>query len=248
MNISYYTAVTALDTYQSDLDVTANNIANLNTNGYKPVRSNFEDLLYSRMDTNTPHLVGHGVKVNSLTTLFEQGIFERTGRSTDFAIAGDAFFAIEAGEDSEEPYYTRNGSFHISATEDGNFLTAEDGSYVLDQDLERIELEYKEDTGELDLDGLTGMIGLFYCDNPSGLVQVGSSRFQSGETSGEWLTGEDLDEEREPANIISGALEMSRTDMSNEMVRLLESQRAFQFNSRVVTTADQIEEIINNLR
>ena len=184
MNISYYTAVSAMNAFQKDLDVTSNNMANIGTNGYKSMRSSFNDLLYTQMD-----------------------------------------------------------------------LTTSDGSYVLDQDGEPIELEYKtsedggdNDAGELDLDGLAERIGLFVCENPEGLQHVGMNLFRTGETSGEWMSMDDLDEEQEKSKVMSHALEMSNCNMSTEMVNLMQTQRAFQLNSRIVTTADQMEEMINNLR
>lgn len=258
MNISYYTAVSAMRAFQADLDVTANNMANVNTTGYKSLRSSFDDLLYTQMDTRaTEQMVGHGVKSNGAETVFEQGIFEKTERDLDFAIMGKAYFAVEVDEDEEEPAYTRDGSFQISATDDGNYLTTRDGKYVLSRDGDRIELEYKEIedadgktsySNELDLSHLSEQIGLYTCENPDGLVPFGKNLYRTGETSGEWLSIEDLDEEQEGSRILSRTLELSSTYIPTEMINLLQSQRAFQLNSRIVTTADQMEEIINNLR
>lgn len=255
MNISYYTAVSAMNAFQKDLDVTSNNMANISTNGYKCMRSDFDDLLYTQMDMQPEAQVGHGVRNDGPGTIFQQGTFRKTDRELDFAITGKAFFAVQTSEDEEEPAYTRDGAFQISSTEDGNFLTTSDGSYVLDQDGEPIELEYKvsedsrgDDTGELDLDGLAEKIGLFVCENPEGLLHVGMNMFRTGETSGEWISIEDLDEDQEKSKVMSHALEMSNSNMSTEMVNLMQTQRAFQLNSRIVTTADQMEEMINNLR
>lgn len=255
MNISYYTAVSAMNAFQQDLDVTANNMANVGTNGYKSMRSDFNDLLYTQMDMRPEAQVGHGVKNNGPGTTFQQGIFRKTGRALDFAVSGKAFFAIQTSEDEEEPAYTRDGAFQISSTEDGNYLTTSDGSYVLDWDGEPIELEYKaaedgrgDDTGELDLDSIADRIGLFVCENPEGLIHAGSNLFRTGEASGEWMSIEDLDEDQEKSSVITRTLEMSNADMSTEMVNLMQTQRAFQLNSRIVSTADQMEEMINNLR
>lgn len=258
MNISYYTAVSAMRTFQSDLDVTANNMANVNTTGYKPLRSSFDDLIYTQMDTKADEqMVGHGVKSNGAETVFEQGIFEKTERSLDFAILGNAYFAVEVDEDEEEPAYTRDGSFQISATDEGNFLTTRDGKYVLSRDGDRIELEYKETedadgrttySNELDLSRLPEQIGLYTCENPDGLVPFGKNLYRTGATSGEWVSSEDLDEEQAGSRILTKTLELSSTYVPTEMINLLQSQRAFQLNSRIVVTADQMEEIINNLR
>ena len=77
---------------------------------------------------------------------------------------------------------------------------------------------------------------------------MGMNLFRTGETSGEWLSIDDLDDEQEKSKVMSHALEMSNSNMSTEMVNLMQTQRAFQLNSRIVTTADQMEEMINNLR
>ena len=108
MNISYFTAVSAMNAFQKDLDVTANNMANVSTNGYKSMHSSFDDLLYTRMDMRPQAQVGHGVKNDGPGTVFQQGIFRKTDRKLDFAISGNAFFAIQTSEDEEEPAYTRS--------------------------------------------------------------------------------------------------------------------------------------------
>ena len=123
MNISYYTAVSAMNAFQKDLDVTSNNMANISTNGYKSMRSSFNDLLYTQMDMRPQAQVGHGVRNDGPGTTFQQGIFRKTDRELDFAISGNAFFAIQTSEDEEEPAYTRDGAFQISSTDDGNYLT-----------------------------------------------------------------------------------------------------------------------------
>ena len=113
MNISYYTAISAMNAFQSELDVTANNMANVSTPGYKVLRSSFDDLLYTQMDTrNADQKVGHGVKTNGAETVFEQGIFEKTERDLDFAILGKAYFAVESeDEDAEEHIIQETGRF-----------------------------------------------------------------------------------------------------------------------------------------
>lgn len=258
MNISYHTAVSAMTAFQSDLNVTANNIANVNTTGYKPQRSSFDDLLYTQMDTRSGDLmVGHGVRNGGVESVFQQGGFEQTGRSLDFAISGRSYFAVEVSEDDEEPAFTRDGSFKISSTDEGNYLVTGNGNYVLGPEGERIELEYKvekdengrtRETGQLDLEGLSDRIGLYSCENPDGLIPIGSNMFRSGETSGEWVSQADMDDGEVTSKLLSGMLERSRTDVSTEMINMIETQRAFQMNSRVVSIADEMENIINTLR
>ena len=244
--------------FQEDLNVTANNIANVNTTGYKPQKNSFSDLLYTQMDSRSGDLmVGHGVKSAGVESTFVQGGFQQTGRSLDFAINGKAYFAVEVNEDDEEPAFTRDGSFQISATEDGNYLVTRDGYYVLGPEGERIELEYRTvtdkdgkegETPELNLDNMSERIGLYSCENPDGLVPVGNNLFRSGETSGEWISQADMDDGEINSKLLSRMLESSRTDVSTEMINMIETQRAFQMNSRVITVADEMENIINTLR
>lgn len=264
MNSAFYSAVSGMKAFQSELDVTANNLSNVNTTGFKVSKVSFDELMKTQMNTKAPgqHLVGHGTKVGQVKTVTNPGNLVPSDSSLDFAIVGNAYFAIEGGEDEEEPLYTRDGSFQISATEDGNYLTTRDGHYVLGMDGDYIELEYKtvkgkndreEESNVLDLDGLKDRIGLFTCDNPAGLTAVGSNRFRSSETSGEWYEVEEEDVDEDEGNslapkIIACALEGSNADIGTEMVSVIESQRGFQLNSRIVTVADQIEEMINNLR
>ena len=86
--------------FQDELGVTANNIANVNTTGYKPQKSSFGDLLYTQMDTRSADLlVGHGVRNTGVESTFVQGSFEQTGRELDFAISGKAYFAVEVNEE-----------------------------------------------------------------------------------------------------------------------------------------------------
>ena len=115
MNTAFYTAVSGMRTFQSALDITANNMANVNTTAYKAERGAFQDLLYTQMDVKSGELLtGHGVKMSDVQPVFIQGAFEKSGQPLDFAITGDGFFAVEKGNGGTQPLYTRDGSFKIS--------------------------------------------------------------------------------------------------------------------------------------
>lgn len=254
MNIAYYSAVSGLQAFQAQLDATANNMANANTIGYKPLKASFDDLLYTQMDVKTQgeHMIGHGVRGVGMETVFAQGLFERTDRELDFAVSGTGYFAVDNGGD--RPVYTRDGAFQISSTPEGNFLTTRNGDYVLDSNGNRIALAYQtieDENGNpvpgtgLDLTGLSTRIGLYTCEYPSGLIPLGKNLYGTSPNSGQWAP---VAMQTEGNKILSGALELSRTDVTDEMVNLIQAQRAFQLNSRIVTTADQMEEFVNNLR
>lgn len=247
MNIAFYTAVSGMAAYQQDLDKVAHNIANVNTNGFKPSKSNFENLLYTQVNVNQPgdNLVGHGVKVASQQVDMRDGTLLNTGRELDFAITGSGFFCIDGGNNVRE--YTRNGSFAIGSKGSKSYLVTEDGSYVLDKSKRKIELKPLPDSNLLDLSNLREKIGVFAVENPSGLQMGSNGRFLESESTGK-IKGTNISTKNVTYDLLNGFVELSGTDLSNEMIQMIQSQRAYQLNARVVQTADTIEEVINNLR
>lgn len=251
MNIAFYSGASGLRAYQQDMDTIAHNIANVNTSGYKPLTSVFADLLYSRMAVNSEEdfLTGHGVKVADTDLVFQQGPILTTGNDLDFAIIGSGFFAVESA-DGEALQYARNGAFAISMEEGTGYLVTTDGYYVLDAEGQRIELEpMSEENSTFNLSTLTERIGVYQFSNPFGLEPVPGGRFVPTEISGEAEASAEVAEGQEaPYRLISRALEQSAVDLAHEMVMVIQTQKAFQFSARLVQTADQLEEIVNNLR
>ena len=249
MNISFYNGASGLIAYQESLDRISHNIANTRTVGYKPSRSTFRDLLYTRMAVNSEEepLTGHGVRIEDDQLIYRQGAVLQTGNSLDFALMGDGFFAVEHADGSVE--YTRNGAFDISMEGNGGYLVTSDGSYVLDGSGDRIELEREDGEGLFDLSGLQDEIGIYDFPNPYGLEHASGSCFQATATSGEAEAVSDGKSDFERSyRIMSGALEQSAVELSDEMVNVIITQKAFQFNAKMVQTADELEEIVNNLR
>lgn len=244
MNIAFYNGASGLSAYQSDMDRISHNIANVNTTGYKPSRSVFSDLLYSQMAVNTSEdfLMGHGTKVASNDLIFTQGAVIPTNNEMDFGIIGSGFFAVEDAEGNRE--YTRNGAFNINV-EDGNLVT-NDGMYVLDNEGEILELNIDQHSGTYILDDIQHRLGVFQFLNPYGLMQAEGGRYLETEKSGEAIEPDYGLEQS--YSIIKSALENSAVDLSQEMVNVITSQKAYQFSARIVQTADQLEEIVNNLR
>ena len=245
MNIAFYNAFTAMQAYQKSLDVVSNNLANVSTNGYKEVKSTFNDLLYTKLNQNGDHnmLVGHGVKLGSVDKKFEQGMLQSTNYELDFAILGEGFFATQINEDGDIAY-TRDGAFRLGEEDGVFYLTRTDGSFVLDSELQRIEIAYDKDTKLANLEGIGKKIGIFNFNNPYELVKGSNNTYLESERSGEAI----LASESKSNTLIQGALEGSTANMTDGMVAMMESQRAFQLNARLVQTADQIEEMVNNLR
>ncbi len=248
MNIAFYTGVSGMIAYQNNLNSISNNMANISTTGYKKTTNQFVDLLYSRIDTNVEgdHLVGHGVKTDYNDLLFSQGTLNFTGNVTDFAIVGEGFFSLEQPDGSVA--YTRDGSFTLSVEGDTPYLTDNSGRYILDGSGERIELEFKPGTNEVDLAEAKERIGISTFSNPFGLTPVGNNAYVVSDNSGEPLTGSLEAGGIGQNEIIESALEFSNVDMADEMVNMMLTQKGFTLSSKIVQTADQMQEIINTLR
>ncbi len=248
MNIAFYTGVSGMIAYQNNLDSISNNMANISTTGYKKTTNQFVDLLYSRIDTNVDgdHLVGHGVKADYNDLLFSQGTLNFTNNNTDFAIVGEGFFALEQPDGSMA--FTRDGSFTMSIENDSAFLTDNAGRYILDGSGERIELEYNANSNTVDTTQIAQKIGIYTFSNPYGLTPVGNNAYIVSDNSGEAVGGS-LDSGGIRQNeIIQSALEFSNVDMADEMVNMMLTQKGFTLSSKIVQTADQMQEIINTLR
>ena len=245
--IAFYTGASGMRTFQEKLNVISHNLANVNTYGFKAGRSSFEELLYSRMNTNVEgdHLVGHGVKQAHIDQLMAQSGFDNTTYQLDFAIAGDGFFKVEV--DGEEEY-TRNGAFTVSVEGGNAMLVSNDGAYVLDRNGGHITVP-KDSTGKYDYAKLTSLLGVYTFPNQWGLEPKNNARYAESENSGEAkLAQPGSVANGDKTAVMQGYLERSNVEMANEMVGLTMAQRAFQINSRVLQTADQIAEQLNNLR
>lgn len=232
--------------FQQQMDVTAHNIANSTTVGYKVGRSAFSDLMYTAMDVRTPgdKVTGHGVKNFGTDVIMSQSGLKMTGNALDFAIVGEGFFALDDGSDTRK--YTRNGAFTISPQgKKGYLVSATDGSYVLDNRGRRIELE--ADGGTFTAEGLTEKLGVYNFPNPYGLTRANGSSFTESENSGAAKSVANT-KNNQHYDIKGGSLEFSATNLGDEMITVIQAQRAFQMNSKIVQTADEIEDMINNLR
>lgn len=248
MNIAFYSGVSGMIAFQNDLDVLAHNMANVNTVGYKPQRSSFEDLIYREMYINKEpgELVGHGVRDARVDLIFSGGNLQTTGYMLDYAIAGDGFFALERKGQRE---YTRNGAFNISIEGKNGYLVSDDGAYVLDSSGARIQLKRTSD-GDFDIESIGDQLGIYQFDNPSGLQWTNGSSYTETVYSGaaKPVNRAGNNKDTQDFQLRSGMLEASTVDMAQTMVDVIMAQRSFQFNSRVVQTADEVEEIVNTLR
>lgn len=228
---AYYTATNGAMSNQNYLDVISNNMANIQTEGFKKSKAEFSDLLYTNIrgpeGTNTELKSGSGSKVNKTDVIFNQGVPYQTGVSTDYAITGEGFFAVQF---EEETLFTRGGSFQVTNIDDENYLTYQ-GGYVLDKEEEHILLENNDIID----------VGVFVFNNQEDLLQAGNNLYGLANEDGEYSLLEN-------AKVMNGYLESSNVDISEEMVKIIQIQRAFQLNSNIIQTADEIEQTINSLR
>lgn len=224
---AYYTGANGAKSSQNYLDVLSNNMANVQTDGYKKSSAQFSDLLYTNIKgTNNPQ-AGSGSKLERVTVVFEQGPLRLTGNETDYAVTGDGFFMIEYGDNR---YLTRSGCFEKVTVDDEEYLMYQ-GGYVLDENEEPILLTGVEERQ---------MPGVFTVENNSLLIRQAGNLFMLPEDT-EYTLSENPD-------IMQRYLEGSGSDLMNAMVELLEVQKSFQLNTKVIQTADEIEQTINSLR
>jgi len=249
-------AASGLKKQQLRIDNIANNVANVNTTGYKNARLDFRDSLYSAgigpgpmrsPDNNIQR--GHGVLSAAITRDFKPGAFQTTEGMLDFAIEGEGFFALR--DVNGNTVYTRNGSFHLSVEAEGTFLVNGQGFYVLDQTEQRILIPFGVNRIDVGVDGTmqfnigdnivgTSSLGTFTFHNLKGLETTGGGNFTPTAIAGE---------RREAfVTIRQGVLENSNVSLGDEMTRLIRTQRAFQLASRALTTADEMQGIANNMR
>lgn len=243
MNKIYFNAKSGLEAYQKQLDIISNNMANVNTVGFKKQQASFVDLMYTEMDESFAGLKeGHGVKLDTLETIFDQSEFQGTDRELDFAVLGEGMFSYEL---NDETYYTRSGNFQVINVDGNYFLGTTSGGLVHDAEGKALQLEKREDSDLLDTSTLDQRIGVVNFPYPSALERIGASSFKANEACGEAIN---MREVKSNTRVIRNALEVSSTELTDEMVNLIEAQKAFQFNSKLIKTADEIEEIVNNLR
>ena len=229
----FYSAGSGLASQQTAIDNAANNIANVSTTGFKKRDLNFSELLYSKVGTEASSSqnlnVGNGTRVATILNNFSQGSIEASGNELDFALKSDGFFAVQSQDGSTK--YTRDGNFKISSESEGDYLVNSSGEYVLDKDSNKLIA---------DEPGIKDKIGVFDFSNPYGLNKAGNNLFTVTAQSGQPITTE--------GKLISGGIELSNVDLATEMTDLLSIQRAYQFNAKFIQTADEIENITNNLK
>lgn len=236
MTTGFYTAATGAISQKQAVDVTANNLANLSTQGYKADHASFADLLYTNVKDETGDSglkVGHGAKVAKTDTLYELGGLRQTGNPQDYALTGARnFFAVRTPDGAVK--YTRNGSFQKVPGGDGNYYLADpEGGFVLDQAGNPIVF-----TGDI---RQAQPVGVYTFANLGGLLKAGESYCTPTALSGaaSAVPG---------AEVRQGYLEDSAASLSNELSNMIVQQRAFEMDAKMVQMTDEVMQTVNNLR
>jgi flagellar basal-body rod protein FlgG len=255
-----YTAASGMDAQQLNIDTIAHNLANVNTSGFKQRRTQFQDLLYQDVriagTANTASTeipvglqVGLGTKPVSTEPIFTQGDFTKTENPLDIVIQGNGFFQIL--QPNGQLAYTRSGNFQLSrdgllVTPDGDTL---DPQITIPQDQVGITIG-SDGTVSVVLAGQTtpeqvGRIEIALFQNPAGLQSIGKNLFLPTQSSGDPITG--TPGENGLGTLLSGFIEQSNVSVVQEMVNMIVSQRAYEANSKVITTADNMISEANNV-
>ena len=257
---SLWTAATGMAAQALNVDVISNNLANVNTAGFKRSRANFQDLMYQQISSpGTQNSAGNevpvgiqiglGVRTAGVARVFAEGSFQQTGNSLDLAIEGRGFFQVQLP--SGDLAFTRAGSLSVDSL--GQVVT-QDG-YVVQPAMnipnDAMSIDVSQDgTVSVVQPGnastVIGQIQLADFSNSGGLTAIGHSLFQESQASGTPITGN-------PGasgigSIAQRTLEMSNVNTVEEMVNLIAAQRAYEMNSKTIKAADEMLQMANNIR
>lgn len=247
-----------MQSQQTNLDVIANNLANVSTTGFKKNKAEFQDLLYSNAraagsdagggnQIPTGVQIGHGARLVSTSKVFTEGELTKTEGQLDVAIAGDGFFEVQTSDGNRA--FTRDGSLKLLsdgriATNDG--LVLQGGFQPIPQGTTNISIS---STGEVTTTGPSGSssfrIQLVRFANPAGLEAMGRNLYKETLASGTAEAGNPG--ENGFGDLQQGFLEMSNVKVVEEMVNLIVAQRAYEVNSKAVQAADEMMQMSNNL-
>lgn len=267
---SLWTAATGMIAQQTNLDTIANNLANVNTQGYKTQVNEFKTLLYQTLQTETTSAngeqkptsaqVGLGTRNSAISTIFKQGSMIASESDTAFALDGKGFFGVR-GEDGNT-YYTRNGNFLFTLASNGNMLATTDGNPVLSTTGQPIilnnnyilskitvtsdgQLCYPDANNNPQPIGIN--IGVFQFNNPNGLERLADSLYAQTAASGQPIN-EATNNNVTKTKVLQNYLEGSNVQVADEMVNMIVAQRAYELNSKAITASDEMLQQANNLR
>jgi flagellar basal-body rod protein FlgG len=250
-----------MEAQQLNMDITANNLANVNTTGFKKSRADFQDLLYQTIrsagstqaqgvQVPTGIQVGLGTRMAAVQKVFTQGDFKQTDNDLDVVIEGNGFFQVM--QPSGELAYTRDGSLKIDGT--GKLVTSD--GYAVQPEMtipaEATDISIGEDgTVTVSVAGQTapqqlGQLQLVKFLNPAGLNSLGRNLLVATDASGEPITASPGQDGL--GTLRQGVVEMSNVKVVDEMVNMIEAQRAYEINSKSIQASDEMLNTANNLK
>lgn len=258
---SLWTAASGMNTQTQNMNVISNNLANVNTTGFKKSRADFQDLMYQTVQnpgspsTSAAQIpvgiqFGMGSKLAAVSKQFTPGDFSNTGNALDIAIEGDGFFQIQMPDGSTA--YSRAGAFKMDSngrvvTSDGFPMLPE---IVIPANSTKITIGSDGTVSAVQSGQTTastvGNIQLANFTNPSGLSSIGKNLYQQTDASGNATTG--TPGQTGLGTISQGFLEMSNVNVAEEMVNMIIGQRAYEANSKAITTSDEMLQNANNLK
>jgi flagellar basal-body rod protein FlgG len=260
MNSSLRTSASGMIAQQRMIDVIANNLANVNTTGFKRSRVSFEDVLYetvqapriinyARAETVGPVQIGKGVRIAGVVRLHGQGAAEMTGRPLDLAIEGEGFFQVQRPDGTLA--YTRDGNFSISDT--GALVT--NGGYLvmpgvtIPQDATGVSVS-PSGVVAVTAAGSTepvevGRLELARFLNPNGLLAIGENQYVETAASGTPIVG--VAQEDGFGRLMQGALEASNVEIVQEMTDMIAAQRAYEINAKAIRAGEEMMQLIHDL-
>ncbi len=256
-----FIAATGMEAQKLNIDVISNNLANVNTNGFKKSRADFQELLYQDMKTAgaesaggneipTGIQVGLGVKPAAVQKIFKQGDFVSTENPLDLVIEGNGFFQITMPEG--DTGYTRSGSFKLDST--GRIVNSDgyplEPAITIPSDTQELTIAADGTVSALQPGSTTatsiGQIEIAQFINPGGLKALGKNLFSESGSSGTAATANPGSDGLGTIN--QGFLELSNVNIVEEMVNMIVSQRAYELNSKVVSTSDEMMRMANSLK
>ena len=246
MNQSFYIAAVGAQQQLYHLNVHGDNIANVNTFGFKANKSYFTALMYQNWPGVEAELpMGVGTRMLKTSTDYSQGVPSETGRRLDFMIEGEGFFAlVDVG--TREVTFTRNGAFIMSAMERDTGEVDENGEPVMEtvfylgDNAGRFVLNEQGDLIQIDDINDEISVGIFDYVNYDGMGQLDGTRYLPVDKNGNLWYGD--------GKLVRGYLEQSNADLADELTKVIEAQRAYGLALKMMTTSDEIENTINNLR
>jgi len=256
-----WSAAAGMNVQTMNMDTISNNLANVNTLGFKSSRAEFQDLLYQTINaagSNTSSTttqpaslqLGHGAMMSGMAHDFTTGSLQQTSSQFDLAIQGDGFFRVLQSDGTFA--YTRDGSFSLD--QNGNLVTASgqtlDPQITIPQDTLTVTIA-QDGTVSVTEQGQTnpaqvGQITISNFINPNGLTSLGHNLYQQSLASGDPIDG--TPGQNGLGTIQQSSLEQSNVDMASEMVNMIIGQRAYEANSKTIQTVDQMLQLVNNLK